>query len=63
LDENLSVIGPEMPAGTTQPCCQPFTVTGFSKEPSPVRAVHPGLMLSGTTSTREASAGWTVTSR
>src|SRR4030088_547654 len=54
LDANPSVTGPVVPGGSTQPCCHPLTVTGLSTEPSPVRAVHPGLTLSGTTSTRDA---------
>ena len=52
-----------MPAGIIQPCCQPLTVTGVSAAPSAVRAVQPGLMLSGTTSTRGACEAGMSTSR
>src|SRR5690625_2461393 len=54
---------PWVPAGTTQPCCQPFTATGTSRVPSGARATQPPLLLSGTTSTRETAAPDTVTSR
>src|SRR4051794_6505249 len=56
-------MAPDTPAGTTQPCCQPLTLIGSSSAPSAERAVQPGLMLSGTTSTRCASDAVTSTSR
>ncbi len=52
-----------MPGGSTQPCCQPLTVTGVSRVPSARCAIQPGLMLSGTTSTRDVSDAGTLTSR
>jgi len=40
---------PAVPAGTIQPCCQPFTTTGVSSEPSGAVAIQPMLVLSGLT--------------
>ena len=54
---------PDVPAGTSQPCCQPLTGTGVSVIPVSVVAVHPGLMLSGTTITRATGDGGTRSSR
>src|SRR5258705_5351236 len=63
LEVKLSVTGPAVPGGSTQPCCQPLTVTGANRDPSAARAVQPGLMLSGTTSTRDDADGGTSSSR
>ncbi|CAM3919003.1 hypothetical protein TSOC111612_21580 [Tsukamurella ocularis] len=52
-----------MPFGTTQPCCQPLTVTARSGVPSGPDADHPELRLSGTTSTWSASVSLTITTR
>src|ERR1700758_3089270 len=54
---------PDVPAGTTQPCCQPLTATGVSRVPALVCATQPGLRLSGTTSSRDVAASVTRTSR
>ncbi len=56
LGAKVSVTVPDVPAGTTQPCCHPLTATGVSRVPVLVRATHPGLRLSGTTSTRDVAA-------
>ena len=58
-----SVMTPPEPAGTTQPCCHPLTRTTVNATPSAVCAVHPGLMLSGTTRTRETADAGTSTER
>src|SRR5258705_6568094 len=63
FEVKLSVTGPAVPGGSTQPCCQPLTVTGASLAPSAARAVQPGLMLSGTTSTLDDGEGGTSSSR
>ena len=60
---NVSVTMPAVPAGSTQPCCQPLMVTGVRMAPLAVWAVQPGLTLSGTTSTRCTGDGATSTSR
>ncbi|KXW75022.1 hypothetical protein JL15_24710 [Mycolicibacterium phlei DSM 43071] len=60
---NVSVTVPSVPGGSSQPCCQPLTVIGVNSVPSPACATQPGLMLSGTTSTRDVAAASTVTSR
>ncbi|CAG6963194.1 hypothetical protein PICSAR132_01369 [Mycobacterium avium subsp. paratuberculosis] len=54
---------PGSPAGTSQPCCQPLTAIGVSRAPLPVRATHPGLMLSGMTRIREVFDGPAAISR
>src|SRR5215212_16073 len=63
FEVKLSVTGPAVPGGSTQPCCQPLTVTGANTEPLAARAVQPGLMLSGTTSTRDDADAATSSSR
>src|SRR6201987_1079053 len=54
---------PDVPGGTTQPCCQPLTATGVSRVPALVCATQPGLMLSGTTTTRDVAESGMRTSR
>src|SRR5271155_5195896 len=54
---------PDVPAGTTQPCCQPLMATGVSRVPALVRATQPVLRLSGTTNTRDVFASGMRTSR
>jgi hypothetical protein len=63
FDGKVSATGPSVPGGSTQPCCQPLTVTGVSWVPSVLCAIQPGFTLSGTTSTREAADAATFTSR
>src|SRR6185312_12452100 len=63
LGANVSVTVPDVPTGTTQPCCHPLTANGVNRIPELVRATQPALMLSGTTSTRDVSATSTRTSR
>ncbi|CQA10750.1 Uncharacterised protein [Mycobacteroides abscessus] len=63
LRPKVSVILPPSPAGSTQPCCHPLTRTGVSRCPCASRAAQPGLMLSGTASTRSCADGSAVTSR
>ena len=60
-NRKVSSMVPPAPAGTTHPCCHPSTTTGRSCVPSRC-ACHPGLVLSGTTSSRCAPAS-TVTTR
>ena len=63
MDGNVRVIVPAVPAGSTQPCCQPLTTIGVSCVPSAVCATQPGFTLSGTTSTRDRGDGSVRTSR
>src|SRR4051794_41192720 len=63
FEGKLSVTGPAVPGGSTQPCCHPLTVIGASAEPLAAWAVQPGLMLSGTASTRDDADGGTSSSR
>ena len=41
LGAKVSVMVPDVPAGTTQPCCHPLTVNGVSRAPVLVRATQP----------------------
>src|ERR1700722_12328681 len=63
LGAKVSVMAPDVPAGTTHPCCHPLTANGVKRIPALVRATQPVLMLSGTTSTRDVVAAGTRTSR
>ena len=63
LGAKLSVMVPDVPAGSTQACCQPLTANGRNRSPVLVRATQPGLMLSGTTSTRDVVPFGTLISR
>src|ERR1700759_4456858 len=58
-----SVMGPDVTAGTTQPCCQPFPAPGARPGPVRVGAPHPGLMLPGPPGPGDAAAAGTRTSR
>src|SRR6201999_4517651 len=63
LGAKISVMVPDVPAGTTHPCCHPLTANGVNRSPALVRATQPVLILSGTTSTRDVVASGTRTSR
>src|SRR3984957_16449581 len=63
LGAKVSVTVPDVPAGTTHPCCHPLTANGVNRVPALVRATQPVLILSGTTSTRDVVASGTCTSR
>src|ERR1700722_5628364 len=63
LGAKVSVMVPDVPAGTTHPCCHPLTTNGVNRVPALVRATQPVLILSGTTSTRAVAAPGTRTSR
>ena len=41
LGAKVSVTVPDVPAGTTQPCCHPLTATGVSRFPALVCATQP----------------------
>src|SRR3984957_17552195 len=62
LGAKVSVMVPDVPAGTTHPCCHPLTANGVNRVPA-LRATQPGLILSGTTSPRDVVASGTRTSR
>src|SRR6201999_400335 len=63
LGAKVSVMVPDVPAGTTHPCCHPLTANGVNRVPVLVWATHPVLILSGTTSTRDVVPSGTRTSR
>src|SRR5271156_1449717 len=56
LGAKVSVMVPDVPAGTTHPCCHPLTANGVNRVPALGRATPPEVILSGTTSTPAAAA-------